>query len=654
MSEAKEWFSAAELAALALPDLPATRAGVLAIAERQSWADPRREGQQWRRRSGRGGGAEFHTSVLPCTAQMKLALQFNRAETAEAEKAASKQVELWARFERLPEKTRAIARTRLAALEAVRSLTQNGVARTVAMPMVARNSAVSLGSLYNWEKLTHGLHRSDWLPALAPLWSGGDASAETSPEAWEFLKADYLRLERPTFTACYRRLQDVAKQTGWHVPSERTLVRRMEALPKPLVVLARQGQEALKRMYPAQQRDRSHFHALQAVNADGHKWDVFVRWPDGEIVRPMMVAFQDLYSGKLLAWRIDKSSNKEAVRLALGDMIEQFGIPDGCWLDNGRDFASKWITGGTPNRYRFKVRDDEPDGILTQLGVAVHWTTPYAGQSKPIERAFRDLAGEVAKHPKFAGAYVGNNPMAKPENYGSAAVPLDVFIQVVGEGIAEHNARPGRRSAVCQGRSFDAVFAESYAASLIRRASAEQRRLWLLMAEAIMVSRIDGSINLMGNRFHALWLHEHRGTRVHVRFDPQALTDDLHVYSAAGAYLGAARCIEAVGFNDVDAAREHARARASWIKGVKMQAAAEKTMSIADVAAMLPAAASPQPLPETKVVRPVFGNTALKPREEPAEDGHSETERKFLASVRRLRAVPPEEGAPEPLARPRR
>ena len=83
----------------------------------------------------------------------------------------------------------------------------------------------------------------------------------------------------------------------------------------------------------------------------------------------MLVAIQDVYSGKFLAWRLDESENRVPVRLAIGDMVERYGIPEHMVLDNGRSFASKWITGGTANRFRFKVRDDEPDGLLTQLGV---------------------------------------------------------------------------------------------------------------------------------------------------------------------------------------------------------------------------------------------------------------------------------------------
>ena len=61
-----------------------------------------------------------------------------------------------------------------------------------------------------------------------------------------------------------------------------------------------------------------------------------------------MVAFQDLYSGKMVAWRVDRTENSNCVRLAFGDLVERHGIPEYCWLDNGRNFAAKWLTGGTP------------------------------------------------------------------------------------------------------------------------------------------------------------------------------------------------------------------------------------------------------------------------------------------------------------------
>ncbi|MBK2942420.1 hypothetical protein FKK50_26750, partial [Klebsiella pneumoniae] len=120
----------------------------------------------------------------------------------------------------------------------------------------------------------------------------------------------------------------------------------------------------------------------------------------------------------------------------------------------------------------------------------------------PIERAFKDLCDSIAKHPAFAGAYTGNNPMAKPENYGSKAVDWDRFCAVAGEEIAEHNAQPGRRTEMAQGRSFDEAFAESYATAPIKKVvDPAVLRMALLAADQRLISKATGHLELEGNRY---------------------------------------------------------------------------------------------------------------------------------------------------------
>jgi len=368
--------------------------------------------------------------------------------------------------------------------------------------------------------------------------------------------------------------------------------------------MARKGQEAHDRLFPAQERDRSMFHALEAVNADGHKFDLFVRWPDGEIVRPLLSAWQDVLSGKILSYRIDKSENSDAIRLSFGDLVEAYGIPSYAFLDNGRAFASKWLTGGSPTRYRFKVKEDEPFGILPTLGVKVHWCRPYHGQSKPIERAWRDFCEYVAKHPAFEGAYTGNNPTAKPENYGSKAIDLDVFLKILATEIAEHNAREGRTGGVTNGRSFDQVFAESYENSVIKKATKEQRRLWLLTAESVSVRKQDGTIHMQFEKRNRYWceeLQEFAGKKIVVRFDPQKLHDEVYCYTLDGRYIAAAQCVEAQGFGDTEAAREQAKDLKRFRRATKAKLAADRSMSVREAAAMLPEIAGAD-APEAKVV----------------------------------------------------
>jgi putative transposase len=215
---------------------------------------------------------------------------------------------------------------------------------------------------------------------------------------------------------------------------------------------------------------------------------------------------------------------------------------------------------------------------------------------------------------------------------------------VIGEGIAQHNARVGRRATVCNGRSFDETFNESYAKSVIRKAAPEHRRLWLLAAENVLVGKRDGAIDLMGNRYWSEMLHAHMGDRVVIRFDPEALTDDLHVYRLDGVYLGAVPCVAAVGFNDVGAAREHNQARKAWMRGKKDMAAAERKMTIDQVAAMQPTVAPPT-LPETKVVRLLTsGNAALKARHEDAPE--RDIDQMFIDATHRLRLVQDDDDLP--------
>lgn len=643
MTDAADWLTAAEMAEL----LGITVQAFNARVRESGWRAPERlcctdnPGGVWRRPPA-GGGYLYHYALLPATAQAK----WLKRRAPEPERPARPTLtEPWERFERLSDARKEVARKRLRVLQAVERLVRGGVAKVLAAQLVGEMPELdaSPASIFNWYRRIAGVAEADWLPHLADAYSGRTTTVDCDPDAWDFLRSDFLRLERPSLSTCLRRLQQTARERGWSLPSDGTLRRRIDDIPLAVRVLARDGVEKMKRLYPAQERDRSKFHALEGANADGHKWDVWVQWPgQDEPIRPVMVAIQDLYSGMIIGWRVDRTENKEAVRLAIGDMVDDFGIPSYMWLDNGRGFASKWITGGTPTRYRFKVRDEDPNGLLTDLGVEVHWATPYHGQAKPIERAFRDMCDAIARHPAFAGAWSGDRPDAKPENYRSKAVPLDAFLKVVAEGIAEHNTRTKRRTAVCGGvHSFAEVFNASYAVSPIRRPTEAQKRLWLLAAEGVRATGDEGSIKLLGNRYWAEFLLEHRGQSLVVRFDPQQLHQPLHVYRLAGGYLGAAGCVEAVGFADVEEGRAHQQARNAFARHTRAALAAERRLSPEQVAAMLPRIAD-APAPETKVVRPVFrtaGSAALKAAPAPAPVQGIDFEAAFAAGAARLRLV---------------
>lgn len=63
----KDWLTAREIAAEALPDMPVTESAVIRLADREAWNT---HPTYARKRQGRGGGMEYHFRLLPTLAQV--------------------------------------------------------------------------------------------------------------------------------------------------------------------------------------------------------------------------------------------------------------------------------------------------------------------------------------------------------------------------------------------------------------------------------------------------------------------------------------------------------------------------------------------------------------------------------------------------------
>lgn len=604
----KQHFTAAELAELKLPGLPTTKRKINERAASECWAlRVDQDGTPLARsRPGRGGDStEYHVTVLPAAARAALAGMGVSAVAHVSHAAETEADAVWRAYDALSATAKSEAERRAAILADVERHEAVGLTRSAAVAAAAARAKVGASTLWGWFQLIDGIAPTNRLPYLAPRRGGGGAEAAVDQQAWQVLLSDYLRPEQPTFASCYRRALEWAQANGIELPVAKTLQRKLEReVPRKLVIAKRKGAEALRQTLPPQQRSVAALHALEAVNIDGHTFDVFVEWEDGTIGRPVMVGIQDLYSRKLLAWRIDRSETAVLTRLAFADLFKNWGIPKRALMDNGRAFASKWISGGAKSRYRFKIRDEEPTGVLTGLGIQINWALPYRGQSKPIERYWRDLADVLARHPATSGAYTGNRPDAKPENYGGRAVPIATFRVLANAVIASANARLGRRTETTQGGSFDDTFAKSYAVSPIGKATPEQLRFALLTAEDRPCDRKSGFIMLEGNRYWSHELSEYAGKRVTVRFDPDNLHSEIHVYDRQGAFIVTAPVIEATGFFDKSAANARRKLESDLKKRVKEADRLADLIDAAQVAAMLPDHAE-DVAPVAPVVRPV-------------------------------------------------
>ncbi len=629
----KEWFTIAELAELRLPDMPSSVSKVHELAIRLNW----KAGEHCRKLERRGGGFEYHMSLLPHRAQVKLSAILHKDEAREETREKRKRL-YWTAWEAMTDEHRTICHFRHNVLTTVEAalekdrLSGTPSRKEAILATVLGKHEVSVSTYYMWQRAVADVDPEDWLPALAPKYTAdGEITcrqAEVHPEAWAALKSDFLRPEGSGFSSCYRRVVEAAKKKGWApIPSERALRRRLDAeVEKGVQIYARKGKKKAEGLYPPQVRTKDHLHALQIVNTDGHQIDLFTwaPWNTKHPVRLILLGIQDIYSGKILSWRLSAAETWDVVRACIGDMIEDYGIPEKFYMDNGRAFASNAISGQAQQRNRFRkkkvnrfgIDEEEVAGILVNFGIEPHFTRPYAGQSKPIERAWKDLAEEISKHPAMAGAYTGNRPDAKPENYRTRAIPLDVLQAHVADRIAEHNARTGRKAETAKGRSFDETFEDSmrHPGTIIRRATEAQRDFWMLAEKVLMARKGRGEIHYLTNIYWANDLIQWAGKKVKIRFDPDALHDPIKVYAPDGRLICAAPCTEKGRFDDVEAAHVHNRNRKLFLKRQKELLDAHRKLTADELAELYDTGekAAPAKPVRSVVTRIVTGNLAVE------------------------------------------
>ncbi|MCK5606023.1 Mu transposase C-terminal domain-containing protein [Candidatus Pacearchaeota archaeon] len=609
------WFVASEL--IGLPGLPGSDRRIRERAKKENWKS--------RKRKCIGGGTEYCISNFSVDSQAILLNSNNinsqDISTKKQEKLQKNSAEIWSTFDAGSNAKKKVAQSRLNAILKALEFIEIGEKKVVAFQLAALEFGFNKSTLYRWFSELKNVDRNDWLPLLIPQHKGSKKHIEFTPEAFEFFKFDYLRLEQPEFRACFRRLEAAAKENNWIIPSEKTIARRLNlSVSHEIQVLKREGRHAVLQLYPHQKRTIDHIPAMEYINGDGYQHNVFVVWPDGEIKRPKTWFWQDLHSRKMVGYRTDKTENTDVIRMAFGDVAENYGIPKNILIDNTRAAANKWLTGGIPNRYRFKVKEEDPEGLFKKLGIEIHWSSVQEGkgmgQVKPIERAFGvgGIGEVVDKHPLLSGAYTGPNPTAKPDNYGSKAIPLKEFLKVLDFGVAAYNSQKNRQTEMCRGvRSFDEAFEASYSQVVIKKPNPEQLRMILLAGEQVKVRQggfvhIDAgkAFGVGQNRYRSLDLIPMVGQRITIQFDPLNLHRSIYAYTKDGRYIGEVTCEVDAGFDDARKAREHDRLRKGFVRETANAAKKLELMNQKAWAEKMPVGVTPiKPNPAAVEIMPI-------------------------------------------------
>jgi transposase InsO family protein len=197
------------------------------------------------------------------------------------------------------------------------------------------------------------------------------------------------------------------------VPSAATLRRHVATIPRAVVILAREGDEAYHReCEPHLERDYLQIPVMSIWVSDHMQFDHWRRGAKGTLVRPWVTAWLDVRSRRRVGWCIAEGPSQDTVLASLAMGILRFGIPGMLYTDNGREYCSETMAG--PSR-RFKVALDKPrvTALVKHLDTTWSFSIPENPQSRGmIERAF---GVDHERFDKLQPTYCGRNPETRPE-----------------------------------------------------------------------------------------------------------------------------------------------------------------------------------------------------------------------------------------------
>lgn len=498
---------------------------------------------------------------------------------------------LWEFFEEATPKLKQQAYKDTEACKAWQLMKAKGIHYQTALDELKKEYGLSKSTLYDKIARIKGYDPQHWPALLVGQWKGENAKrVEWHEEAWLFFIRNAQTPGCKIKTA-WRRTEREAEKSGWSkIPSYDTACDDYKKMPHDVLTLVKEGETALKVKSPTAIRDYN-FPLHTVWSLDGRRMDLMVidrkgkYGPAGRMFRLWILAIQEVRSRMLLGYALGGALNADLVRGAFLAALKTTGrlIPRKIQMDNGMENAAKEITGGAPWRRRGKVMEDEIIGLFPMLDIEVVWATVAHGQAKPVERLFGTLSQMVETQPKFRGAYCGNSPEARPEEWDAAkAVDVEHLEKVLDEEVAAYHRTPHRGNGM-DGKSPLQVYTEQinqpgYAA---RRITQAQQRLCTYSAAPITIRR-DASFTILGAAYWSEGTAKLApGKGYYARYNPNDFGATVYVYRKEKLLCEAKRK-ELTPFNDKATGKEMAKTRAAYTKSVKKMAEAQQAVSTSE------------------------------------------------------------------------
>ncbi len=460
----KAWMTAAEIAAAGLPEVPASKRNVNAMAIRCGWP--------YQDRQGRGGGREYPVTALPAAAQAELRRRSIAGEAsnvvalpvafrpAPAPVVSAPARPVLHRPAGLADWQRSCADGRAAVLQEITRMIDAGASVNAAIgtivaaakqgtlrPALARMIAaanarggkaggrtLSRSTLLRWRD---DFARGGW-EALAPLPT--DTRRQVVPDWADRFLAVYQAPQQRSIRHCVEIMREQA--AGASVPSEGQARRFLDSLSPAERERGRMGPNARLSLRAFKRRDYSKLKPLEMVMADGHSFKADVRHPvHSRPFTPEVMALLDAKTRMVFGWSAGLSESAWTVLDCLRCGIERMGVFGLLYTDNGAGFVNA-------------VMDDElVTGFLARMGVTHDTALPGRAQARgPIERVQASLWKRSARLlPTYKGRDMDGEARRKivrlmdadvREGTGNVLMTWQEFLLWANDQVHAYNNRP--------------------------------------------------------------------------------------------------------------------------------------------------------------------------------------------------------------------
>ena len=198
--------------------------------------------------------------------------------------------------------------------------------------------------------------------------------------------------------------------------------------------------------------------------------------------------------------------------------IEQNGVPNEVYFDNGKDYRSKSFS------------KDYPMSLVNQLGIGRIYATPYHGQAKTVERFFGTFTNRFSRRFK---TYTGCNAKIRPECMQIAdkeivaqAPTMDEFVKLLSAYITEYNQTPNNGIDM-NGKCPDEVYFENLS---VKQVVSDLDALRLLCGNSEERTVHKNGVSIKNNNYFHEKLLYHQGERVIVVYDPDNI-DKMAIFN---------------------------------------------------------------------------------------------------------------------------